>query len=624
MFESTVERRRQAPTALASPLLRYLERLHAAFAPLADGEVASYIPELARARPDWFGICLATPGGAVYEVGDTGVRFTLQSVSKPLTYGLALADLGDEGVRRAIGVEPSGDAFNAISLDRATGLPRNPMINAGAIAATGLVRAAGGRSRFERILHAYSAYAGRPLELDERVYLSERETGHRNRAIAHLLRAGGGLGEDMNETVDAYFRQCAVAVDCRDLAFIGATLANEGVNPLTGERALDHRLIRHVLSVMTTCGMYDFAGEWLFGVGLPAKSGVSGAVLAVLPGRVGIGVFSPPLDERGNSVRGVLVCTTIAANFDVHVLDGGRPAVSPVRASYTLAEVGSKRVRTPAERRALDEAGDATAVLEVQGELELSAFEQLAATALAAVRAPGDLVLDLTRVTRVEPGVVELLADLAEALAAAGSDTMLVTGMPFTEGLDGGVRTFGDRDAALETAEDTLLRRLGISAPGPAIALREHPALAELDDAGVERVAELSERRHVAAGEFLARNGDPADAIFLLTAGRASVLRRAADGTRVRAATLAAGALVGDLALADRAPRSADVKADTDIELFALPLAALDRLGAEAPRIEAALLRSALREASRTARRLEGELRAVTAPAPRSPRRLEG
>ena len=146
------------------------------------------------------------------------------------------------------------------------------------------------------------------------------------------------------------------------------------------------------------------------------------------------------------------------------------------------------------------------------------------------------------------------------------------------------------------------------SAPGPAIALREHPALAELDNAGVERVAELSERRHVAAGELLARNGDPADSVFLLTAGRASVLRRAADGTPVRAATLAAGALVGDLALADRAPRSADVKADTDIELFVPPLAALDRLGAETPRIETALLRSALHEASRTALRLEGEL----------------
>src|SRR5262245_6921820 len=269
--------------------------------------------------------------------------FTIQSISKPFTYGLAIEDRGLRMVLQKIGVEPSGEAFNSISLAPDTGRPRNPMINAGAIVASSLVRGTSAAQRLERLLGVFSAHAGHPLAVDEVVYASERETGHRNRAIGHLLRNFEVLTGDPDEALDLYFRQCSVAVDCRDLAVMAACLANGGTNPLTGDRALRADVVPHVLSVMTTCGMYDSAGEWVFRVGLPAKSGVSGGVLAVLPGQLGVAVFSPRLDAHGNSVRGVQVCTDLAEAFGLHFLRAPRPAPAAIRRQYDLVRIGSKR-----------------------------------------------------------------------------------------------------------------------------------------------------------------------------------------------------------------------------------------------------------------------------------------
>src|SRR6266700_3390001 len=240
-----------AARQVASPIRAYLLDLLERIGRLEEGAVASYIPELATADPDLFAICLTTADGAVYEVGDTRDPFTIQSMSKPLTYGIALEQLGDAFVRSRVGVEPSGDAFNEISLAPGTGAPVNPMINAGAIACAALVT---GADPFGEIVRTYSAYAGRQLDCDEAVYASERETGHRNRAIVHLLRNFGVVTDDPEAVVDLYFRQCSISVDCRDLAAIAATLANGGVNPLTGARAVREDVVRSVLSVMTTCG----------------------------------------------------------------------------------------------------------------------------------------------------------------------------------------------------------------------------------------------------------------------------------------------------------------------------------------------------------------------------------
>jgi glutaminase len=301
------------------PLQDYLESLHASLLPLRDGKVATYIPELAKADPDSFGICLVTTDGFVYSVGDAELPFTIQSISKPFVYAAALAARGRSAVLEKVGVEPSGDAFNSISLNPQTGAPLNPMINAGAIATTAMVAGATSEDQWRRIAETMSGFAGRPLILDESVYRSESDTGFRNRAIGWMLRNFGILEQDPTGALENYFRQCSLQVSCRDLGMMAATLANNGVHPVSGAVALQPEHLASVLSVMSTCGMYDFAGGWLYEVGMPAKSGVSGGVLAVLPGRFGIGVFSPRLDEKGNSVRSIAACRRLSDDFGLHM-----------------------------------------------------------------------------------------------------------------------------------------------------------------------------------------------------------------------------------------------------------------------------------------------------------------
>jgi glutaminase len=304
--------------AIASPLQAYLEELHRTYLPLRDGAVADYIPELARAHPDWFGICIVTIDGKVYKVGNYAQEFTIQSASKPFVYGRALEDHGRDYVLSKVGVEPSGDAFNSIVLDEGSNRPYNPMVNAGAIATAGLIEGENPAERMNRLLEMFRRYTGREIRLDVSVFVSERTTGDRNRAIAYLMRNFGMLQGNLEETLDLYFQQCSLLVTCHDLGVMAATLANDGVNPITGERAADAAYVQDMLSVMYTCGMYDFSGEWAYRVGLPAKSGVGGGILAVVPRKLGIGVFSPPLDSRGNSVRGVKVCTEISQHFGLH------------------------------------------------------------------------------------------------------------------------------------------------------------------------------------------------------------------------------------------------------------------------------------------------------------------
>jgi glutaminase len=305
--------------AVASPLQAMLEDLWAECRPLTMGQVASYIPELANADPNWFGICIATVEGQIYRVGDDERHFTLQSLSKPFTYGLALEDHGRTDVLARVGVEPTGDAFNAIVLDERLNRPFNPMVNAGAIATASLIKGADSTERLKRMLAMFERFANREILMDAAVFTSEQHTGHRNRAIAHLMRNFGMIGSNIDEVLNLYFQQCSLLVTCQDLAIMAATLANGGVNPISQARALAADHVKDVLSVMYTCGMYDFSGEWAYRVGLPAKSGVSGGIIAVVPGRFGIAVFSPPLDERGNSVRGRVVCERLADLFGLHI-----------------------------------------------------------------------------------------------------------------------------------------------------------------------------------------------------------------------------------------------------------------------------------------------------------------
>jgi len=298
-----------------------INELHERYQALNEGAVATYIPELSKADPQDFGIAIATTEGQVFHAGDCDRPFTIQSISKPFTFGMALEELGDKEVTQYVSVEPSGDAFNSIELQNGTNRPFNPMVNSGAITVTALLHRRYGEETFGMVLDRLSIAAGHPLAVDEAVFESERRTGHRNRAIAHLLLNFGLVHDAAEHALDVYFRQCAILVTSRDLAMIAATLANMGRNPLTDEQAFSIESVKRMLAIMFTCGMYDYSGEWAYRVGVPAKSGVSGGVMAVVNRQVGIATYSPPLDSRGNSRRGIEVCTELASRFGLHAFD---------------------------------------------------------------------------------------------------------------------------------------------------------------------------------------------------------------------------------------------------------------------------------------------------------------
>lgn len=378
----------------------YLDDIVGEVAGVTDGALADYIPELSQADPSRFGLALSASDGFLYESGDARTDFTIQSISKPFTYALALELAGQDAVDAKIGVEPSGDAFNEISVDEKTKTPKNAMINAGAIAAVSLVPGASPDERFARLQEFYSAFAGRSLELDEAVYRSEKATGNRNRAIAYMLTSFGVLDDDPDDILDVYFRQCSLRVTSVDLARMAATLARGGINPQTGRRVADAKVVQRTLSVMTTCGMYNGAGDWVSAVGMPAKSGVGGGILAVLPGQLGIGVYSPLLDARGNSVRGVLVCRALSDRLGLHFLNVSRESRSTIRAVYEA---------TPDVR-----------VYEMHGDLMFTGAERVLRTAESDSAEFSVGILDVTRVDTINDAARALLASMSATLRSAG------------------------------------------------------------------------------------------------------------------------------------------------------------------------------------------------------------
>jgi glutaminase len=581
----------------SSPIDAYLERLHERWQGDRSGAVADYIPPLALADPDWFGIAVATTDGHCYEVGDSRRPFTIQSISKPFTYGVALRDLGLPAVDAKVGVEPTGDAFNSISLAPDSGRPLNPMVNAGAITSTALVAGATPAEREARLLAAYGSFAGRPLEVETAVYESERDTGHRNRAIGHMLRSFGIVEQDPEAALDLYFRQCSVAVDCRDLSLMAATLANGGVHPLTGERALEREYVDRVLSVMTTCGMYDSAGEWVVDVGMPAKSGVAGGVLAVLPGQLGIAVFSPPLDPHGNSVRGIEVCRQISDDLDLNLLHVARSSRSAVRRSYTVADIPSRRRRPDGQTQVLAQVGARCVVHVLHGDLVFAATESVIRT-LVEQRAEIDFaIVDLAEVTEIDVAAARLLAALGAWMAESGKLLVLVA--PAHGDLLGhlpanGSQVFADLDAATEWCEEQLLAAHGAPAAGAVrVPLADHRLTRGLDVAMLDRLEAILRPRSFSAGETIFAAGDPADAIFLLVEGEVTIEIEFEAGKR-RLATLTPGLAFGEVALADFPVRPAGVHSETAGECLALTVADFNRLGEEDPALQAALMRNLL------------------------------
>jgi len=283
-----------------------------------DGEVDDSIPELAKANPAVCGLAMVDRDGDVRDTDDADLEFSIQSAVKPFVYALALVDLGDAVLER-VGTEPTGEAFDAIRLESDTGRPPNPMVNAGALLTANLVAGSTPDERFKRILSGLSAFAGRELRVDSGVSQSEQLLGDRNRALGYLMRSTGTLEVSVDDAVSVYARACSIVVSAEVLAVMGATLAFGGRNPVTGEQVVPAATVTTVLGVMAMCGMYDGSGRWMRRVGLPAKSGVAGGLVATVPWGFGIGVYSPPLDGEGNSVRGVHACERLSDDLGLHV-----------------------------------------------------------------------------------------------------------------------------------------------------------------------------------------------------------------------------------------------------------------------------------------------------------------
>ena len=394
-----------------SPIPSYLDEVLQSVAADRTGVLANYIPELAEVDPERLGASIAMVDGELYASGNTDSLFTIQSISKPFVYALALADRGFERVLDKVGVEPSGEPFNEISLEDSSGRPLNPMINAGAITTHSLVgtETMNPAERMERVISGLSAFAGRSLDVDEAVYSSEIEHAHRNLAIAHMLRSHDILTENPTGVVEGYTRQCSLLVTVQDLAMMAATLANYGIQPVTGEQVVPKTVVRQVLSVMFTCGMYNAAGDWATQVGIPAKSGVGGGIIGAVPGQLGLATFSPRLDVHGNSVRGVSLFERFSSDMGMHVMNIPTVARSAIRANYRIGS-GEK----------------ITQVIQLQGRIRFAGAERVIREIVDTHYTGTRIALDISRVYSVDEVAQHMLLEIMRRMRHEGYTVYLI------------------------------------------------------------------------------------------------------------------------------------------------------------------------------------------------------
>jgi glutaminase len=596
----------KASAVATGSVASFLDDLHAEFLPDQDGEVATYIPELAHADPNHFGIVIATVDGRVHTVGDWNVPFTIQSVSKAFMYGDALKRLGREAVLKKVGVEPTGDAFNSIVLDEAANRPFNPMVNAGAIVVSNLVE---GYSRVERereMLAALGAFAGREIGFDWAVFKSESATGHRNRAIAYLMLNAGMLDLSPDDALDIYFKQCSARVTCRDLAIMGATLANDGVNPLSRKRVLPSGCVQDVLSVMYGCGMYDYAGQWSFDVGMPAKSGVSGGLVAVAPGQFAIAFFSPRLDRFGNTVRGVRACKKISETLSLHSFFSRTQVGSVIRRELCGLTVRSNRVRRREDRTRLDADPSPPRVVELQGAMHFATAERVGFHLGVLAESTSRVILDLRHVTSCDMASAVFLAGLQRVWSHAGRQ-LVWSFVPPAGPLAGlnialvekGAQIFADLDHALEYVEDFALTAKPDRSKASIESMKQFDLCRDFREQDWTDFVDCVAPRIVKfeAGAAITRAGDPADCIFVVAAGSVRVLSAyKQDIPSFRLASLGAGLTFGEMGLFGDGRRSADVIADTKTACIMISREAFARLAAAHPAIAAKTYANIIRE----------------------------
>jgi len=604
---------------VTTPFNQYLARLHADLKGLSGGAVADYIPELAKARPDAFAIAFATIDGEVYAYGDTEEAFTIQSVSKPFAYGLALERLGQETMLSKVGVEPTGEAFNALGLDEDKNRPFNPMVNSGAIAVAALTEGAGSTARVDTMRRDFSRFAGRSLEIDAATHASESETGHRNRALAYLMLNTGMIAGDPEEVLAVYFSQCSLNVTCADLAIMGAVLANNGVHPRSGERILSPACVRDVITLMSTCGMYDYAGEWSYDVGLPAKSGVSGSILAILPGQLSIAVWSPPIDRIGNSVRGVAACKQISADFGLHLFMNAVTVEDVIRRESRGGKRVSMRIRNPSERARLDREGHRIAVIEIQGGLYFASAERLVRRIGEIVPEADYMILDCTRLSSMDAAALRFIE---EALAAATQhcEEVAISGVsgPEDHAAKGALNDLAARlgvlhaestDAALERFEDRLLESLMPDYDATRFALTQIDMFEGLTGAQLRIIEDILRPMQFDADQQILSRGSDGRMLFIVARGSVSVRVPDGKGDTIRIGCIGPGQFFGEMALLSDAPRSADVFADERVICYGLTRDDLDALGRIAPEALATILLNMSREFTQRIRQNNALLR---------------
>ncbi|TYC98882.1 glutaminase A [Arthrobacter echini] len=587
---------------MESPIENYLKLIHAEISELRDGKPYSTIPAMAAVNPDNFGICLTTVDGYMYEIGDTREEFTIQSISKPFTYGLALSDLGMDAVDAKVDVEPSGDSFNEISLAPGSGRPSNAMINAGALTATSLIRSRGGNTRFKRIANIYSQFAGRQLGVDEKIFRSELEHGHRNRALAYLLRSFDIIEDDPTPVVEDYFRQCSVMVNCMDLSVMAATLANSGRNPLTNVQVMDLLPVERVLSVMTTCGMYDDAGAWLTTVGMPAKSGVAGGTIAVLPGQVGLAVYSPPLDEHGSSVRGVAASQRLSRDMELHFVRAARAGRSAIRATYDITAAPSGIRRTDEAVEVLRAEGHRAMVIELNGDLLFAGTESMVRELSSLSEDITYVVLDLRRVDEVADVSLRLLGEARQNLLDAGCELVLIdresTLTETFSDADHPVPTFDTRTAAIEWCENELIGRYGEDLLMPTeVEVGQCPALSPLRPAHIAALTHRMEERVYEKGQVVRRVGQSFGGVYFIVSGKILTSAPGPTGERLKLSTLSAGMTFGELALGSDDRQETTVKALERSRVEILTAQTIQEIEEEDPRLAAELWKALTRDA---------------------------
>ena len=565
------------------PLNNFLKDIYDRNLSNFSGNTADYIPELSRVDPSQFGIALASSDGYVHEIGDSSNIFTIQSISKAFVYSLALELVGEEAVNDIIGVEPSGEAFNSIRFQE-DNRPFNPMINAGAIACTALICSVEKSNAFHRILEIMSRFAGRNLDLDEKVFESENITGDRNRAIAWLLKNNQIIKSDVDQSLITYFKQCSLLVSAKDLAVMGATLACNGINPVTKERVISVRNAIKTMSIMVSAGMYDFSGEWIYKVGFPAKSGVGGGIIATLPSQFGLGTFSPLLDQQGNSVRGIEVCKMISSYYNLHILETEGNISKVIAAKYDLENVRSYTERGEYDIQTLKKYGSNAFVLELAGSINFMTIDYI----IRQIKKYVDkeyIILSMRKVSQLSAGADTMLESFIQISKSLNTKIIFTDFRSDSEIWNKTLNAirliedvspiyFENSNNAIRWVEDSLLKKYSSQKKLLKISeLNEQLLLNNLSKDDLEFLKTKMIEKKYTINEIIISMGDVSDGIYFLQSGQVDISVKKNQSITI----LDAGTCFGEFSLvAPLTPRSANVISLTDCFCYYLPIKVID------------------------------------------------